>query len=407
MEKAASPQELAPESSGAEPPPYNDPDVFSVSAQGQDLTFYPAGKDRLERLVRLIDEAESSLRLAFYIYAPDDSGTRVRDALVRAARRGVEVSLLVDGFGATAPPEFFAELVEAGGTFCSFQPHWSVRYLIRNHQKIAVADERVAMLGGFNVSDEYFAPPDHNGWHDIGFTVEGSLVAKVVEWYDRLRRWTLDPHAKFRQVRRMVRTWDGGEDPVRLLIGGPTRWLSSWARCVSLQMKEAERLDLIMAYFAPPYPLLRRIRRIARKGETRLVMAGKSDNAATVGAARSLYGRLLAARAKVWEFQPCKLHTKLIVLDDAVYIGSANFDMRSLYINLEIMVKIEDKGLADRMREFVAGHEAASVDVTPEVYRQWATPLNRLRWWASWFLVSVVDYTVSRRLNFGLSQPLV
>jgi cardiolipin synthase len=258
------------------------------------------------------------------------------------------------------------------------------------------------MLGGFNVSDEYFAPPDHNGWHDIGFTVEGSLVAKVVDWYDRLQRWTLDPHAKFRQVRRMVRTWDGGEDPVRLLIGGPTRWLSSWARCVSLQMKDARRLDLIMAYFAPPAPLLRRIRHIARRGEARLVMAGKSDNAATVGAARSLYGWLLRARARIWEFQPCKLHTKLIVLDDAVYIGSANFDMRSLYINLEIMVKIEDKALADRMREFVAGHEAASVDVTPEIYRQWATPLNRLRWWASWFLVSVVDYTVSRRLNFGI-----
>ena len=81
METVANPEETA----AAEPPPYNDPGVFAVSAQGQDLTFYPAGKDRLERLVRLIDEAQTTLRLAFYIYAPDDSGTRVRDALVRAA----------------------------------------------------------------------------------------------------------------------------------------------------------------------------------------------------------------------------------------------------------------------------------------------------------------------------------
>jgi cardiolipin synthase len=398
MDKVATPAELA----AAEPPPYRDPDVFSLTAQGQDLTFYPAGRDRLERLVRLIDEAESSLRLAFYIYAPDDSGTRVRDALVRAARRGVAVSLLVDGFGATAPEEFFADLEAAGAVFCLFQPHWGVRYLIRNHQKIAVADERVAMLGGFNVSDEYFAPPDANGWHDLGFTVEGSLVGKVVEWYDQLQRWTLDPHAQFRTIRRMVRKWDGGTDPVRLLIGGPTRWLSSWAACVARDLIRAEQLDLIMAYFSPPFTMLRRLRRIARKGRTRLVMAGKSDNAATVGAARALYGWLLAARARVWEFQPCKLHTKLIVIDDAVYIGSANLDMRSLYLNLEIVVKIQDERLADRMREFVAGHEAASVDVTPAMYRQWATPLNRVRWWASWFLVSVVDYTVSRRLNLGL-----
>jgi len=326
----------------------------------------------------------------------------VRDALVRAARRGVDVSLLVDGFGATAPEEFFAELVEAGGTFCSFQPHWSVRYLIRNHQKIAVADERVAMLGGFNVSDEYFAPPDHNGWHDLGFTVEGSLVGHVVDWYDRLQRWTLDPHAQFRTIRRMVRSWEGGTDPVRLLIGGPTRWLSSWAACVARDMIRAERLDLIMAYFSPPFTMLRRLRRIARKGETRLVMAGKSDNAATVGAARALYGWLLAARARVWEFQPCKLHTKLIVIDDAVYMGSANLDMRSLYINLEIMLRIEDAALAERMREFVAHHLPASLEITHDLHRRRRTLWNRIRWTLSWFLVSVVDYTVSRRLNLGL-----
>ncbi len=398
MERVATSADTVP----GEPPPYRDPPVFSCSAQGQDLTFYPAGKDRLARLLRLIDEAETSLRLAFYVYAPDEVGTKVRDALVRAARRGVEVSLLLDGFGSTTPDGFFEEMVEAGGCFCCFQPHWSVRYLIRNHQKIAVADERIAMLGGFNVTDEYFAPPQDNGWHDLGFTVEGSLVAKVVDWYERLKAWTLKPDAKFRGMRRMVREWDPGPDPVRLLIGGPTRWLSSWARCVSRDMIRAQRLDLIMAYFSPAFTLLRRIRRIARKGETRLVMAGKSDNTTTIAAARSLYGRLLAARARIWEFQPCKLHTKLIVLDDAVYIGSANFDMRSLYINLEIVVKIEDAALAERMREFVADHAPASLEVTPALYRQWATPWNRLRWWLGWFLVSVVDYTVSRRLNLGL-----
>ena len=63
---------------------------------------------------------------------------------------------------------------------------------------------------------------------------------------------------------------------------------------------------------------------------------------------------------------------------------------------------IEDRALAERMRAFVEAHLPASLEVTPELYRQWATPWNRFRWWASWFLVSVVDYTVSRRLNLGL-----
>ena len=71
-------------------------------------------------------------------------------------------------------------------------------------------------------------------------------------------------------------------------------------------------------------------------------MAAKSDNGATIGASRALYGRLLKAGARIWEFSPCKLHTKLTVLDDTVYAGSANMDMRSLYINLEIVLQVRD-----------------------------------------------------------------
>ena len=219
------------------------------------------------------------------------------------------------------------------------------------------------MLGGFNIEDDYFAPPEDDGWLDLAMTVEGSLVEQVSQWFDQLE---------------------------------------AWAREVSRDLIEGDRLDMIMAYFSPAVRLRRRIARIARKGETRLIMPARSDNAATIGAARALYGKLLQAGARIWEFEACKLHTKLIVLDDTVYLGSAIFDMGSLYLNLEIVVAIEDKGLAERMREYVAGHLPASIEVTPELYRQWATPWNRLRWWASWFLVSVVDYTVSRKLNLGL-----
>lgn len=391
-----------PATSAEAPQPYRDPEPFSISAQGQALTFYPGGGDRLATLLRLIEGAERSLKLAFYIFAPDESGRRVRDAVTAAARRGVAVSLIVDSFGSATDNGFFAEFEAAGGCYCCFSPKWNLRYLIRNHQKIVVADERVAMLGGFNIEDGYFAPPEGEGWLDLALTVEGSLVERVSQWFEQLETWARDPKARFRTIRRRVRDWDAGPGPVQLLIGGPTKGLSSWAREVSRDLIQGERLDMVMAYFSPAVRLRRRISRIAEKGQTRLIMAAKSDNAATIGAARALYGKLLQAGARIWEFQPCKLHTKLIVLDDTVYLGSANFDMRSLYLNLEIVVSIEDKALAERMREFVSGYLAASVEVTPELYRQWATPWNRLRWRVSWFLVSVVDYTVSRKLNLGL-----
>jgi cardiolipin synthase len=398
MDKALSPVETPAEAAS----PYHDPEPFQVTAQGQAMGFFPSGSGRLERLLGLIDEAETSLKLAFYVYADDGCGRKVREKLVAAAKRGVHVSLIVDGFGASVDNAFFAELQDAGGKFCIFSPHWNPSYVIRNHQKIVVADERIAMLGGFNIEEAYFAPPEENGWRDLAFTLEGSLVARVAEWFGQLEQWTRDPHAHFRSIRRRVRKWDPGTAPVQLLIGGPTIGLSTWSRSVSRDLIRGERLDMIMAYFAPAYRLRKRIRRIAAKGHTRLVLAGKSDNPATIGASRSLYRKLLRAGAQIYEFQPCKLHTKLIVLDDTVYLGSANFDMRSLYVNLEIVVRIEDAALAERMRQFVAEHIPASEEVTPELYREWATPWNRVRWWLSWFLTSVVDYSVSRNINLGL-----
>ena len=379
-----------------------DPPPFALEAQGLSLRFYPGGRDRLAALLGLIEGAQASLKLAFYIFATDACAVRVRDALVAAAKRGVEVRLIVDGFGAVADERFFAPLIEAGGAFCCFLAKWTRRYLIRNHQKIVVADGRVAMLGGFNVEDSYFAPPGEDGWNDLAFTVEGPVVERIGAWFDELADWAARPDAQFRAIVRKVRGWDGGKGPVQVLIGGPTRGLSSWARAVSRDLVEGERLDMIMAYFSPPRRLQKRIRSIARRGEARLLFPAKSDNGATIGAARALYGKLLRAGARIWEFQPCKLHTKLIVLDDAAYLGSANFDMRSLYLNLEIVLRIEDAGLAGRLREYIAHHLPASEEITPALQDSRATWLNRLRWRLSWFLVAVVDYTVSRRLNLGL-----
>ncbi|AKQ43144.2 phospholipase D family protein [Aurantiacibacter atlanticus] len=386
----------------SQPPIYQDPEPFRAQAHGITFTFYPAGKDRRTALLDIIEGAGESLKIAFYIFAPDGVGTAVRDALVAAARRGVEVTLIVDGFGATADEEFFAEMTEAGGTFCVFMAKWSRRALIRNHQKIVVADDKVAMLGGFNVEDDYFSTPQEGGWHDLGFRLEGETVGQIARWFAELAEWAGDKQAQFNDIRRRVREWDSGNGPVQLLIGGPTKGLSSWARCIRADLREGERLDMVMAYFSPNTNLRRQIRTIARQGKANLVMAGLSDNAATIGASRALYRKLLEAGAKVYEFEVCKLHTKLIVLDDAVYMGSANFDMRSLYLNLEIMLRIEDAALAERMRSYIHDHFAASKEITAEKHAAQATPWTRAKWWASWFLVAVLDYTVSRRLNLGL-----
>ena len=381
---------------------YRDPPPFAAKAHGQSLTFYPGGRDRLAALLAMIAGARRSLKLCFYIFAEDRTGRQVRDALAEAALRGVAVTLIVDRFGSSASEAFFAPLRQSGGQFHFFSPRWSRRYLIRNHQKIVIADGEEAMIGGFNIQDDYFAPPEENGWHDLGLHLAGEAAAGLENWFDQLCAWTASPKAQWRAIRRLVREWDPGGGPLRWLIGGPTRSPNTWARCVSNDLSRAGRLDMIMAYFSPAPLMLGRIARIARRGKVRLLLPAKSDNGATIGASRALYGRLLKRGAKIWEFSPCKLHSKLIVVDDAVYVGSGNFDMRSLYLNLELMLRIEDADLAQKMRDYLSLHLPASLEVTPALHRRRRTLFNRIRWRLSWFLVAVLDYTITRRLNLGL-----
>src|SRR5690606_13798060 len=163
-----------------------------------------------------------------------------------------------------------------------------------------------------------FIMPTSDGWTDLGLTVEGPIVARMADWFAQLREWTSDDAAQFRDIRRRVNTWDSGTGPVRLLLGGPTSGLAQWGRCAVRDMQQGLRLDMLMAYFAPGPQVRKAMRKITQRGHTNLVLAGKSDNGATIGAARALYTRMLRAGARIYEFQPGRLHSKLIVIDDAV-----------------------------------------------------------------------------------------
>lgn len=375
----------------------------SAEVEGNRLTLLPGGPERLEALIALIDGAERSLRLLYYIFEDDASGTRVRDALLRAVERGVDVSLLVDGFGTDpADDPFFRPLIDGNCGFCRFVPKWGRRYLLRNHQKLALADEKSVIVGGFNVSDDYFGTIEEGAWRDLGLQVDGGSVECLAGYFDALFAWAKNPHAKLRTLRAMLGQHSVREGELHWLFGGPTRRLSPWARAVKKDMLRADRLDMIAAYFSPSRTMLRRIYRIARRGTARIVTAAKSDNSATIGASRHTYWRLLKRGVEIYEYQPTKLHTKLIVIDDVVHIGSANFDMRSLYVNLEMMLRVDDAGFAADMRRFVDSEIADSKRITREAHAAKRSWFNRVKWRLAHFIVATMDYNVSRRLNFGL-----
>ena len=384
-------------------PQYRDPDPFTVTAAGHSFTLYPHGADRLAALIALIDGAQATLDVFYYLFDSDDSGTAVRDALVAAAARGVAVHLILDDFGNDAGAEFFAPLTEAGGRFAIFARKWGLRYLTRNHQKFAIADGVRVMTGGANVSDHYFASPQDNGWCDLSLIIEGTVVARFSEWFGLLTRWVENEERgrtrQLRALRDIVKAWDGSAEGtdgrVRLLVGGPLVRKGHWAWVLRKDLLNATRLDAVSAYFAPPRSFRRQFAQVARRGQVRMVLAGKSDIDAAIDMARLLYKRMLRAGVRIFEFQPCKLHMKLVVVDDASFIGSANLDKRSFRINVELMVRVEDAELAAQLRGLIDHMEAASLPVTREWYANQATWLNRMRWRVA-YLLSLADYRISR-----------
>jgi cardiolipin synthase len=377
------------------------PAIAPMEVAGNRLTLLADGPERLEALIALIDDARESLRILYYIWENDVAGRRVRDALLAAARRGVHVSLLVDAFGASgASAGFFQPLIEAEARVCRFVPRWGRRYLLRNHQKLALADGNKAIVGGFNISDDYFGTIESGAWRDLGLEVEGPGVEFLVRYFEALFRWAETPDASIRRLRRMVSQYSVRDGPLHWLFGGPTRRLSPWARSVKNDLMRATRVDVISAYFAPSLSMMRRLFGIAKRGRLRIVTPSRLDHQWAVGAARFFYWRLLKRGAEIYEYQPTKLHAKLIVIDDVVHIGSANFDLRSLYLNLEMMLRVDDRAFAAMMRRFVDGEVANSKRITPEAHRASMTWWNRLQWGFGYFLVATADYNLSRRLNF-------
>jgi len=377
-----------------------EPNIAPLEVAGNRLTLLADGPERLEALIALIDGAQESLRVLYYIWEDDETGRRVRDALVAAAERGVAVSLLVDGFGAVAG-DFFQPLEDAQARFCRFVPRWGRRYLLRNHQKLSLADGNKAIVGGFNISNDYFGTVESGAWRDLGLQVEGPGVACLVAYFESIFAWAERPDASIRRLRRALVGNSVQDGAIHWLFGGPTRRLSPWAQSVKNDLMKAARVDIISAYFAPSLSMMRRLFSAARRGRVRIVTPSKLDHQFLVGAARFLYWRLLKRGAEIYEYQPTKLHAKLIVIDDVVHIGSANFDLRSFYLNLEMMLRVDDPAFAAMMRSFVEGEIAVSRRITPEAHRANMTWWNRLQWGFGYFLVATADYNLSRRLNFG------
>lgn len=371
---------------------------------GHDLHLVHQPEDRLNALLQLIAMAQKSIQMFFYMFCADETGQHVRDALVMAATRGVRVQLIIDSFGSTQVSDrFFDALLDAGGEYHSFSTRKGLGYLIRNHQKMLIIDAIHALVGGFNIADSYFGRAGDDSWEDLGIIISGPQAQRLSDYFEDMAQASNGGNVSFRQIRNIIRQWRPGIGQVQWLLGGPTNRISPWALTFKRSLDTGKKFDIVSAYFSPSQTILRRLAKTARRNKgSRLIMAGKTDNGATIAAARLLYRYLMRRKTRIFEYQPRPLHMKLMVIDDMVYIGSANLDIRSMFINLEIMVRIKDAGLALHMRTLIDGLVSQSEEQTRVLLKKRDTIWSRFKAGIAYFLVNSIDYTIGRRIKFRL-----
>ena len=306
--------------------------------------FFPA-------VFEAIRGAQREVLVETFILFEDKVGLELHAALCEAARRGVQVDLMVDGFGSPdLSPKFVEELGQAGVHLRTFDPgrRWfgmRVNVLRRMHRKIVVVDGERAFIGGINYSADHLADFGPEAKQDYAVELKGPIV-------DELRRFALRAIRSPRPDVAPEKRGAAGPAQAMLVTRDNVKHRNDIERHYRIAIRAARKRVLIAnAYFFPGWRMLHELRRAARRGvDVRLILQGQPDVPLARKAASLLYEDLLSDGVKIHEYCERPLHGKVAVIDDDwATVGSSNLDPLSLSLNLEANVILRDAAFAEHL----------------------------------------------------------
>lgn len=333
------------------------------SLPGNALTLLETGGDYFPALIAAIDAARHEFHLETYIFEDDATGRAVAAALCRAAQRGVAVRVVVDGFGSPNFPAALRPLLEAAGVQVQVYRPEIARFRLRRHRlrrlhrKLAVADGRVAFVGGINIVDDADAAHPAAPRFDYAVRLEGPLLAPIHASVRQL--WTLLAWASFRRRLRLAapvptQAAPRGERHAAFVIRDNLRHRRDIEEAY-LEAIAAARGDILLAnaYFLPGLRFRRALFDAAARGvRVTILLQGRVEYLLQHYATQALYGALLGRGVRIYEYHRSFLHAKVAVIDDDwATVGSSNIDPFSLLLAREANVIVRD-------REFAAGLRA-------------------------------------------------
>jgi cardiolipin synthase len=376
---------------------------------------------------RAMVDARVQIWLATYIFHDDEAGHAMAEALRAAARRGVEVHVVVDGFGSMATLRVLKDWLVADGVLLDvFRPldRWSAwlqpAQLRRLHLKLCVVDDEVAFVGGINILDDrndLYHGRSEQPRLDFAIELRGPVVQQVQHLVQALSARARLGHAWRSEVGALARSHRPVADTMQLLrelrvrpsadasgasaqppvrVAFVVRDNLSQRRTIERRYIEAvraarARIDIACPYFYPRRAFRRSLLAAAQRGvRVRLLMQGKVDYPLAGLAARVLYDELLAKGVRIFEYTPAFLHAKVAVVDDDwATVGSSNIDPLSLLLNLEANAVVQDEAFAQELRQRIDDAVAVSYEVkAPPLREGWRRWLSRgfVAWCAGLYL---------------------
>jgi cardiolipin synthase A/B len=376
--------------------------------------------------------ARRFLYLEYYTLQDVRSGGRaLSDVLAAKSRAGVRVRVIYDAVGSLGTPAaFFTRLRAAGVKFVVYHPIEPLTSPLalneRDHRKILVADDKVAIVGGVNLSTTYESVPPiahelggsnegrsggsnegrsgggngggkgggqaqpaaagaHPVWHDVDLEIRGPVVPVL----SRLFRahWNEEKGPPLAPD-GAVRDPPQGKEIVRVIGSSPAKLATRYYVSVLSAMRSAQSsIWMTAAYFVPTRQELRALRAAARRGiDVRILLPSHTDVGATLAVQRSYYPELLGAGIKVYERRDGIVHSKSMVVDDVwSLVGSSNFDQRSVLFNDEVDVVVLGKRTADALRQTMLTDIRHGKRITWQTVRQQGTVQRMKGWfWRLW-----------------------
>jgi cardiolipin synthase A/B len=337
--------------------------------------FFPA-------LERAVNEAKHEVWFETYIFADDETGRRIAATFGRAAKRGVKVRVLVDGWGAKyyLTPSLEREMVASGIDFMKYRPEvapWQFRSnrLRRLHRKLCHIDGRVAFVGGINIIDDMNTPGQRPPRTDFAVSVEGPLLPAIVQTMQRV--WALVQLVQtgnsdvplFPELEVADRV---GAQTAKFVARDNLRHRRDIERAYLAAIRTAKsEIVIANSYFFPGIRFRRALMAAAQRGvAVTLVLQAKVEYVLLHFATRALYGQLLDAGVVIQEYHRSMLHAKVAVVDDHwSTVGSSNIDPYSLLMAREANVFVRDRGFNAQLRAQL--REMVTVGSLPVVSADW------------------------------------